>query len=304
MSGKPAGGDVVLVIDDSPGSLGMVTDALDAAGLTVLVALDGKTALDILTHVTPDVILVDAIMPGMNGFETCRKIRARPLLAHIPIIFMTGLTETAHVVEGLEAGGVDYLTKPIVPDVLLARMRVHLANARSGQSARDALDVSGRHFLTVTSAGKIGWSTPEAGRLLAEAGVTGGTLPEHVRIWLRGATEGDVARHAQARTESTLDGLAIGFVGTLGNGDSLLSVSAAHADPSAQDLQARLGVTPREAEVLFWLMRGKSNRDISDILGVAPRTIDKHLEQIYPKLGVENRAAAAVLASRASRRNT
>ena len=114
MSGVPR--DTVLVVDDTPDTLGFLTAALEQASLTVLVATDGASAIKLLAHVTPDLILMDAVMPGMDGFETCRQIKADPALSHLPVIFMTGLTDTQHVVLGLEAGGVDYVAKPIVVD--------------------------------------------------------------------------------------------------------------------------------------------------------------------------------------------
>ncbi len=92
-----------------------------------------------------------------------------PRVAQVPVIFMTGLTETEHVVQALESGGVDYLTKPINVDELRARIRVHLANARSAQSARVALDAAGRHLLAVRGNGRIHWSTPQATRLVNAA---------------------------------------------------------------------------------------------------------------------------------------
>ncbi len=94
-------------------------------------------------------------MPGMDGFETCRRIKRDAGLSNVPVIFMTGLAETEHIVRGLEAGGVDYVTKPIVIEEMLARIRVHLANARLAQSARAALDVSGRFLLAVNRKGKV-----------------------------------------------------------------------------------------------------------------------------------------------------
>ncbi|MBP0650762.1 response regulator, partial [Mycobacterium tuberculosis] len=90
----------------------------------VLVATGGAAALDIVARVNPDVILMDAVMPGLDGFETCRRLKKLPPTAMTPILFMTGLTETEHIVEGLEAGGVDYITKPIVVEELIARIRV------------------------------------------------------------------------------------------------------------------------------------------------------------------------------------
>jgi DNA-binding response OmpR family regulator len=112
--------DIVLVVDDSPNTLSVLTDAIEEAGMTVLVAREGDHALSIVEKVTPDVILMDAVMPGTDGFETCRRLKQNRALAHVPVIFMTGLSDTEHIVEGLEAGGVDYVTKPIVAGELLA----------------------------------------------------------------------------------------------------------------------------------------------------------------------------------------
>ena len=95
---------------------------------------------------------MDAVMPGINGFETCRRMKRDKMLAHLPVIFMTGLTETETRVEGLAAGGVDYVTKPIVVDELLARIRVHLANARVAHGTRAALDATGRFLLATDRA--------------------------------------------------------------------------------------------------------------------------------------------------------
>ena len=147
---------------------GCSTDALDGAGMTVMVALDGAAAMRIVDQITPDIVLLDAVMPGMDGFETCRRLKRDAGLDHVPIIFMTGLAETEHIVRGLEAGGVDYVTKPIAVEEMLARIRVHLANARLTQSARAALDVSGRYLLAVNSQGKIMWATPQAQKLLSD----------------------------------------------------------------------------------------------------------------------------------------
>src|SRR5215475_13697433 len=159
--------DVALVVDDSPETLRLLTDALDGAGMTVMVALDGAAAMRIVDQITPDIILLDAVMPGMDGFETCRRLKRDAGLSNVPVIFMTGLADTEHIVRGLEAGGVDYVTKPIVIEEMLARIRVHLANARLTQSARAALDVSGRFLLSVNRQGRILWATPQAQKLLS-----------------------------------------------------------------------------------------------------------------------------------------
>src|SRR5258706_7176957 len=186
---------VALVIDDSPETLRLLTDALDGAGMTVMVAMDGAAAMRIVDQITPDIVLLDAVMPGMDGFETCRRLKRDAGLSNVPVIFMTGLAETEHIVRGLEAGGVDYVTKPIVIEEMLARIRVHLANARLTQSARAALDVSGRFLLAVNRLGTIMWATPQAQKLLS-ANLAGSAssdemvLPDALRQWLDQAQTG------------------------------------------------------------------------------------------------------------------
>jgi DNA-binding response OmpR family regulator len=149
--------DTVLVVDDTPEALGLLTDMLDGAGYTVLIATDGESALRLVDQITPDLVLMDALMPGLDGFETCRRLKHKVELAHLPVIFMTGLAETEHVVHGLAAGGVDYVTKPIVLEELLARMRVHLNNARVALGPNVALDASGRFLLATDLEGRVKW---------------------------------------------------------------------------------------------------------------------------------------------------
>ncbi|MFG1491482.1 response regulator, partial [Oceanospirillum sp. HFRX-1_2] len=171
--------DIILVVDDSPDALSLINDALEDAGMDVLVALEGRQALNIARKMKPDMILMDAIMPHMDGFEACRQIKADPELAAIPVIFMTGLNDTDDIVRGLEAGGVDYLVKPINPNELLARMKVHLTNARLTNSAQSALDSTGQHLMTVDTSGNIQWATPQSYGLLAKARADESWLQQH-----------------------------------------------------------------------------------------------------------------------------
>ncbi len=203
--------DVVLIVDDVPENLSVLHDALDEAGYKVLVATNGESALARARQALPDVILLDAIMPGIDGFEVARRLKADFSTQHIPIVFMTGLTETEHVVAAFAAGSSDYVTKPIRPPEVLARIAAHLRTARQLQEAR--------------------------------------TPPEN------------------------LD-------------DDTLMVR----------LTSLFRLTPREAEVLFWVIKGKTNKDIGEILGTSPRTVNKHLEHVFEKLGVETRTAAANMA--------
>lgn len=202
---------VVLIVDDVPENLSMLHDALDEAGYKVLVATNGESALARARQTLPDVILLDALMPGIDGFEVARRLKADFSTQHIPIVFMTGLTETEHVLAAFEAGSSDYVTKPIRPPEVLARIAAHLRTARQLQEA-----------------------------LKASESIDDETL---------------IAR-----------------------------------------LMALFRLTPREAEVLFWVIKGKTNRDIGEILNTSPRTVNKHLEHVFEKLGVETRTAAANMA--------
>jgi DNA-binding NarL/FixJ family response regulator len=301
--------DVALVVDDSPETLRLLTDALDGAGMTVMVAMDGAAAMRIVDQITPDIVLLDAVMPGMDGFETCRRLKRDAGLSNVPVIFMTGLAETEHIVRGLEAGGVDYVTKPIVIEEMLARIRVHLANARMTQSAQTALDVSGRFLMAVNRQGKIMWATPQAQKLLsdnlpADSGDEV-VLPQPMLQWLDQAQKGKAgSKTPPLASFPHNEQLRLQYMGKLGPNEFLLRLAKEHGSDLPKEFSRDLGLTTREGEVLAWLSKGKTNRDIAQILGLSPRTVDKHLEQIYSKLGVENRTAAAAIAVNTTNRKS
>lgn len=298
--------DVALVVDDSPETLRLLTDALDGAGMTVMVALDGAAAMRIIDQITPDIILLDAVMPGIDGFETCRRLKRDAGLANVPVIFMTGLAETEHIVRGLEAGGVDYVTKPIVIEEMLARIRVHLGNARLTQSARTALDVSGRFLFAVNRQGNVLWATPQAQKLLSDhhgAQADDFVLPPALLHWLEQAKAKGSSKSQGASLPDNPQ-LRLYYMGETAPNEFLLRLSRESGTALPPEFSSELGLTTREGEVLAWLSKGKTNRDIAQILGLSPRTVDKHLEQIYAKLGVENRTAAAAIAANATRRNS
>jgi DNA-binding NarL/FixJ family response regulator len=291
----------VLIVDDSPGTLGFLTEALEREHFTVLVALRGERALTTVHQVRPDLVLLDAVMPDLDGFETCRRLKRIPGAGTIPVIFMTGLSDTDHVIRGLEAGGVDYVTKPIVTQELVARIRVHLAGAQLVASAHAAIDAAGHALFAAGSDGRVRWSTPGAARLLQRLQLPDGTsLPAPLRKLLDDPQALDMVElPAPAAGDDASASLDIRLVGRIGPDELLLRVGLMQPSRDEARLRARLPVTPREAEVLIWLSRGKSNRDIGDILGLSPRTVNKHLEQIYAKLGIENRSSAVALTLRA-----
>ena len=293
--------EVVLVVDDSPATLGMLNEALEVAGYTVLVAQAGAAALALMERITPDIVLMDAVMPGLDGFETCRRMKNGAGLSAVPVVFMTGLTETEHVLRGLEAGGVDYVPKPVSPDEVVARVGVHLATARLTRSAHLALDTAGRFLLAASRDGQVLWCTPQAARLMeAGQGMPHPSLPGAALSWLLACADGPGRRAEATFAFGPAEGgalLRVSYVGQVGPDELLLRLAPGRSDTEV--LRDALGLTFREAEVLLWLSRGKSNRDIAEILGLSPRTVNKHLEQTFLKLEVDNRASATALAVRA-----
>jgi DNA-binding response OmpR family regulator/DNA-binding CsgD family transcriptional regulator len=283
----------ILVVDDAPDSLRFLTDALESEGYAVRIARDGETALASLAAELPDLVLMDAMMPGINGFETTRRIKADPALSRVPVIFMTGLSETENVLDGLAAGGVDYVKKPIVLPELLARLRVHLGNARIAAGAQGALDASNRPLLALDGEGRVAWTTPKSAEIMTSrfrAGV-GDRLPPALAGQLLRLIDGE----GRVRQEFAGGKVEFAAVATLGE-ERHYRVTETLEGAEEKLLAQRHGLTEREAEVLLWISRGKANREISEILGISPRTVNKHLEQIFEKMGIENRASAAAAA--------
>ncbi|RYF18388.1 MAG: response regulator transcription factor [Comamonadaceae bacterium] len=292
--------DVVLIVDDVPDNLSVLHDALDESGYTVLVATSGEAALQRAAQALPDIVLLDAMMPGMDGFEVAKRLKAAAETAHIPIIFMTGLTETEHLVAALEAGGVDYVTKPIKPKEVLARMGVHLQGARLARQTRNALDAFGYASITVRpSDGRLMWQTPLARELLKTYyGTSAPETPAAILQWLRRHLN-DAERQIEPPRLSAEIGarrLTIRLHQQTGDDDWLIVMREVSDASIIEAMSLAFKLTAREAEVLYWVVKGKINRDIADILGASPATVKKHLERIFAKLGVETRTAAAGMA--------
>jgi DNA-binding response OmpR family regulator/DNA-binding CsgD family transcriptional regulator len=300
--------DVVLIVDDVPDNLSLLHDALDDAGYTVLVATSGETALQRASQALPDVVLLDAVMPGMDGFEVARRLKADPDTAHIPILFMTGLTDTEHVVAAFGAGGVDYVTKPIRPQEVLARMAAHMQSARQARQARNALDAFGHatmavHLRNDQMSGKAVWQTPLARQLMHTYFDVGpGEVPEPLLQWLREqSTLAGAGREAKPLTVThpvaqEQRQLVFSLQERTSDDDWLMVLREVSDAAVVESLLQAFKLTLREAEVLYWVVKGKTNRDIGDILGSSPATVKKHLEHVFEKLGVETRNAAASLA--------
>jgi DNA-binding NarL/FixJ family response regulator len=254
--------------------------------------MDGIQALAVAGRMAPDIVLMDAIMPNMDGFEACKALKSNSELNDVPVIFMTGLSESENVIKGFAAGGVDYINKPVKLDELLARVKVHLNNSRMTRSARVALDEVGQLTFACDINGQIVWSTAHVRQLLAsvhrdEAWLTL-QFPEQIKSWLFRSPE----KHSSIPLKGRDKKLQVKFLGRVSPGEYLLRLLDDDELVARSALKKRFELTEREAEVLFWLSRGKTNREIGQILTMSPRTVNKHLEPVYRKLSVENRTTA------------
>ncbi len=283
---------VILVVDDALDTLRMLCDALAAEGYAVLAARDAEEALQRFDLTVPDGVLLDAVMPGMDGFALCRKLKATPPWSHVPVVFMTGLSDTEQILQGFASGGVDYVVKPLrIPEVL-ARLATHVRNAQATRLAREAVDVAGLGVVVLDGQGRVAWRSPQAWRWLEAAFASDLSPADAAAAWLLRAQE------AGSQTLALADGrqLLARHLGASGLAESMLLLSHAAPEATAPRYLQQIALTPRETEVLSWLSKGKTNRDIADILGMSPRTVNKHLEHIFEKLGVETRTAAAAIA--------
>lgn len=286
---------VVLVVEDDLMSVSMLSDALSNEGYTVLVAMDGEQALYIANKMQIDIILMDAIMPKMDGFQACQAIKENVELQHIPVLFMTGLNSSENVLQGFNAGGVDYINKPINLDELLARLKKHLSNSHLTLSARLALDEVGQSSITCDMNGKIIWHTDNAIEMLNNAGsdddwITD-KLPNIIKNWIMH----DPQRNSILELRDLSGSIQLRFISRTHPGEYLFRLINNDEVYSKQRLKTQFMLTDREADVLLWISHGKTNREIGQIIDMSPRTVNKHLEQIFKKLDVENRTSAAAI---------
>lgn len=298
----PGHSDTVLVIDDEPSTLSLIIDALESADISVLVTTSGAAAIELLDRILPDLIIVDAVMPEVDGFETTVRIKRNPRLANIPVIFMTGLTESEHVVEAFEVGGVDYVKKPVNINELLARVRVHMNQGRAVQASAASLDATGRMMLATDATGNLLWWTPRAEAAILRtvpAWTKRDTLPPELRVPVeRLLSRNEIGGSMRVEQGSDEGSLELVMVSHYRDNEVLIRLNELSPQKNVQQLGSALGLTAREAEVLLWVSYGKTTRDISDMLNISRRTVQKHLENVFVKLGVETRSSAAAIAIR------
>ncbi|MFZ0502214.1 MAG: DNA-binding response regulator [Chthoniobacterales bacterium] len=304
--------NTVLVVDDVPANADVVLNHLTAGGFRVLYAGSGARALKQLEYSVPDLILLDIKMPGLDGIETCRLIKQRPEWRNVPVIFITGADELSQKLAAFEAGGVDFVTKPILPEEVEARVRTHLRlrelqaeleqkNQALIEEIELRLDAEkqlearlDQAFVIASYEGGVHFSTRQAGILLQAffPSTSMTRLPEAVVRWLASAERQRplVVQNSQ-KGDLQIDHLASSDSTNL----ALLRLEQRNSCWGPKALQT-LGLTPREAEVLYWITEGKTNPEIATILDTTLHTVKKHNNKLFAKLGVETRMAAARLA--------
>lgn len=282
----------VMIVDDTPANLAVLSDALEESGYRVLVATDGYSALEQLRFIKPDVILLDGMMPGMDGFETCHQIKQREATRSIPILFMTALGDMDNLLRGFSEGAIDYIVKPFRNEEVLARVGAHVARGRIMLRAEQALAESGLSALAIDGRGVITWITADAAALLEEFSdfaLARVLPPALIDLALTHATE-NVESLAAGKFE--FKNFSVKIVRCADQLEYLMLLQRTGNAWDLDALRSNLGLTAREAEILMWVSRGKTNRDIGMILDSSPRTVNKHLEHIFEKLGVTTRSAA------------
>ena len=299
----------VLIVDDTPGNLALLSDMLSEAGYRVLVATDGISAIEQIQYEKPDIILLDVMMPGIDGFETCKRLKADAATAAIPVLFMTGMSELENLLRGFGEGGLDYIVKPIRPAEVLARIEVHLAHTRNLIRAQRLLDHSEFAAVAVGADGRIIWFTPAAKQWLADfvqqyspldTDGAAGFLPDKLLLWFNNWRQGVGKAGLELKSQRITAEFSIEASSCEYPNEYLLLLQREDVQWTPELLRERLKLTFREAEILMWIARGKTNKEIGLILTTSPRTVNKHLEHIFEKLGVSTRAAAvAVVLKRA-----
>jgi CheY-like chemotaxis protein/DNA-binding CsgD family transcriptional regulator len=299
-SASPLG--IVMIIDDIPDNLALLSDTLSESGYRVLVATDGRSALEQIEYLRPDIILLDVMMPGINGYETCNRLKANPKTATIPVLFMTALSELNDLLRGFGEGAMDYMVKPIRPPEVLARVEAQLVQARTIQRAENALNNGPYSALTINANGIITWLPVAAAHwlndfllanLLRDEIKVRGLLPTSMLAWLKAQLgKPDGGGFMPFESVKGEFHFSAKLIPCSHNDEYLLLLEKHSGHWNIDSVKHSLGLTSREAEILMWISRGKTNKEIGMILGGSPRTVNKHLEHIFEKLGVVTRAAA------------
>jgi DNA-binding NarL/FixJ family response regulator len=287
---------------------------MERAGYSVQSFSSGVQALAQAGGQAPDLLLLDAQLRDVDSLAMVKHWQALAAATHCPIIFLADSAQPQQLVQALQSGCADVVHKPVRPHELLARTAIHLAGARERKQTRNALDAFGYATMTVRPRdGKLMWQTALSRDLLMRycplhPPYASRTAPQ-VQDWLQACMRA-LERNEAPRTltlyqdsgsrlvlrlhQQTGDHASESAQDNLLDADDWLIVMREISDHAVmQAMSAAFTLTAREAEVLYWVVKGKTNKDIGDILGSSPMTVKKHLERVFVKLGVETRTAAA-----------
>lgn len=311
----------LLIIDDTINNLRVAVDLLHAYGFRVLTASSGEDGIQRAALAQPDLILLDIRMPGLDGFESCRRLKAHPQTASIPVLFMTALSDTDNKIRGFELGAVDYVTKPFDAGELLARVRTHLelADLRRGLEARVAQrtaalaeEVAQRKRSQSEQALLLELlrEQSEQMRTLARQSLAAEEQMAAPYPFLALASQIEAVRIVLAQIDGQLqtaevepsalpaDVLRRQTLHALSLLKSIADALERPTSPSASaDGLARLQndplfkLTTREYEVLQLIGQGKSNAQIAEILVVSRSTVSSYRSRVMAKLGVKDAPA-------------
>jgi DNA-binding response OmpR family regulator/DNA-binding CsgD family transcriptional regulator len=310
----------ILIVDDNVTNLKVVVAHLKAYSYTILTASTGEAGLERAQLTEPDLILLDVKMPGIDGVETCRRLKANPATSAIPVIFMTALGDTDDKVRGLEAGAVDYITKPIEAAELLARVQTHLTlhdlqrrlearvlertealteevtqRKRSQEEKELLLDLVRqqseqlRHLTQQSLDNQTERDAGLAQALRDQVDVKLGALERNLnqaRHWLHAQEAHDPAlKLAQEQIEQALRTLSEIRQQTRRVTDHLRNGTPAHQHMRDNPL---FKLSTREYEVLQLIVQGKSNAEIAELLAVTKPTVSTYRTRVMNKLGLDD----------------
>lgn len=268
----------ILIVDDVPENLGLLHESLDQAGYRVLVTTDGLSAIEIAHRCLPDMILLDGNMPHMDGFESCLQLKASPITQLIPVIFMTGLSETEHIVKGFQVGGVDYVTKPLNIEEVLARVKTHLAHAKLLQQQKQVIDATEVAIIALDIQGEMAWQTDKATLFLNQYLQDQSGFKLGLKQWFADIKKDKDNKKRMSCTYSTSTQQLQLILLTPWQDDLsttknyLVQIKISSTALSIEDiLKYCPQLTQREAEVSHWLALGKTNKDIAEILELRDR---------------------------------
>ncbi len=268
----------VLIVDDDPFGIIQLQTLLKDSGYELMTASDGASALETVSRQLPDIILLDIVMPEMNGYETCRRLKDKENSEDIPIIFLSGLHSTEEKINAFEAGGVDYITKPFSEKEVLIRLRTHLTLHRLNKRLMHELENRDEELQNTES--KVQDANTTLKVLLSAIEEEKKELAERVQF----KAEKLILPKVREITEEEDAGKKEALIKAIEHAFQEITRPFV---PGGVELGKTL--SPAELQIVNLIKQGKASKDISDICNISVSTISSHRKMIRKKLGITNR---------------